>query len=51
MTEDTHRRVMHGMASVLSSQAWERMADFWHTDCVLEFPQSGERLRGPDTAL
>lgn len=46
MTETVHQRVMHGLATVVSTHDWERMPDYFHPDCVLEFPQSGERFRG-----
>lgn len=38
--------VMHGLADVLNSHEWSRLGDYFHTDAVVEFPQSGERFRG-----
>ena len=46
MTEDVHHRVGHGLAAMVSTHNWERFADYFHADCMLEFPQSGERFRG-----
>lgn len=51
MTDDIHQRVMHGMAEIVRTHDWEHFGDYWHRDCVLEFPQSGERFRGIDNVL
>ena len=46
MTDGEHERVMNGMAAVISDHDWPRLADYWHADATLEYPQSGERFRG-----
>lgn len=46
MTDGAPERVMHDLAHVLRSQDWPRLADCFHADAVLEYPQSGERFRG-----
>lgn len=51
MSEDVHHRVMNGFAEVVRTHEWDRFGDYWHPECVLEFPQSGERFRGIDNVL
>lgn len=46
MTDDAPERVMQDLADVLRTQDWPRLADCFHADAVLEFPQSRERFRG-----
>ncbi len=46
MTEGDLRRVMDGLSTVLDSQDWPQLADHFHPDAILEYPQSGERFRG-----
>lgn len=42
---------MHGFAEVVATHDWERFGDYWHPECVVEYPQSGERFRGLDNVL
>lgn len=37
---------MDGLADVMRSNDWPRLADYFHADAILEYPQSGERFRG-----
>jgi len=37
---------MDGLAQVMDSQDWARLADCFHADALLEYPQSGERFHG-----
>ena len=46
MTDGEHERVMNGLAGVISTHDWPRLADYWHADAILDYPQSGERFRG-----
>jgi hypothetical protein len=46
--EVDHREIMRGLAEVIDSHAWERLAEYVHEDAVFEYPQSGERFRGLD---
>ena len=46
MTDGEHEWVMNGLAGVISTHDWSRLADYWHADAILEYPQSGERFRG-----
>ncbi|MGH2446385.1 MAG: nuclear transport factor 2 family protein [Candidatus Limnocylindria bacterium] len=46
MTDDAPDRVMRELADVLKTEDWSRLADVFHPDAVLEFPQSAERFRG-----
>lgn len=48
MSEDAHLRVFQGFIEMDEARDWGRFGDYWHSDCVLEFPQSGERFRGLD---
>lgn len=46
MTAGPHDRVMTRLAEVISGHQWDDLADVFHDDAVLEYPQSGERFRG-----
>lgn len=46
MSEGEHERVMRAMAEVVSRHEWNRLAEVFLEDAVLEYPQSGERFRG-----
>jgi ketosteroid isomerase-like protein len=46
VTESVHRRVMGGLADVISTHDWAHLGDYVHADATWEFPQSGERFRG-----
>jgi len=41
-----HQGAMRVLADVLRSQDWPRLAEVFHPDAVLEYPQSRERFRG-----
>lgn len=46
MIDDAPERVMQVLAEVLRSGDWPRLAECFHADAVLEYPQSRERFRG-----
>lgn len=49
MTEaGIHERVMRILATALREQDWPRLAEVFHADATLEFPQSREIFRGLD---
>jgi ketosteroid isomerase-like protein len=46
VTESQHERVMRHLDAALGRQDWDRLADAFHDDAILEYPQSRERFRG-----
>jgi hypothetical protein len=48
VNSDEHRALMAAFSEILTTGAYERLREFYTPDVVVEFPQSGERFRGPD---
>lgn len=46
MTDSSHERIMQSLAEIISGHQWDRLAEVFDDDAVLEFPQSGEVFRG-----
>ena len=46
MTGSAQERVMQAMADAVSHHDWDRLGEVFHTDAVMEYPQSGEVFRG-----
>jgi ketosteroid isomerase-like protein len=46
MSDPGHDSVMRTLADVISNHQWDRLAEVFHEDAVLEYPQSGEVFRG-----
>lgn len=46
MTDAAPERVIRVLGEVLRTEDWPRLAECFHADAVLEYPQSGERFRG-----
>ncbi|MEO8251704.1 MAG: nuclear transport factor 2 family protein [Chloroflexota bacterium] len=46
MTDINHHELLTDMAAVIGRHDWDRLEDFYHSDAVLEYPQSGELFVG-----
>ena len=46
MTDVDHDTLMKEWARVIRDHDWDAMGDFIQPDCILEYPQSGERFSG-----
>jgi hypothetical protein len=46
MNADEHRRLMQTLGEILTGQQYDRLAEVYAADVVVEYPQSGERFRG-----
>ena len=46
MTDPVHERVMGGLAEALRNHDWDKLAEVFHEDATLEYPQSRELFRG-----
>jgi hypothetical protein len=46
VTGDEHSGILHGVTRAIREHDWDALGDYFHTDAVLEFPQSGERFTG-----
>jgi hypothetical protein len=46
MPDRTGREFSEAWLSMLTAQDYDRLPELLHPDCVHEYPQSGERLRG-----
>jgi ketosteroid isomerase-like protein len=46
MSEDTNRQIVERFWQTMNSNDWNAVAALLHDDHVLEWPQSGERVRG-----
>jgi ketosteroid isomerase-like protein len=47
-TDIDHQRLLREFGEAINRQELDRLADIFHADAVLEYPQSGERFRGLD---
>jgi hypothetical protein len=48
MNNEEHRALMAAFSDALTSGQYEQLRDFYDPDVIAEFPQSGERFRGPE---
>lgn len=46
MSDTDHQRFFAAFSEVLTTQQWDRLAEYIHEDAVFEYPQSRERFRG-----
>jgi hypothetical protein len=46
VSEVDHRQLFRQMADVISRHEWDALGTYYHTDAVIEYPQSGEAFRG-----
>jgi hypothetical protein len=46
VSDAEHERILGGFAEVMTTHEWDRLGAFMHPDCIVEYPQSGERFEG-----
>ena len=51
MAERSAREIYTGFADAMNRKDWDALASYLHPDYVEEYPQSGERIRGPANAI
>lgn len=51
MGEQDRRAMVDDIFALMEKQDWDGVVGYYHDDVVVEWPQSGERVRGKDHCL